>query len=275
VIKKYNCTGCHNIQIGQPTVLETMPLYQSPDWKEQLPPRLLTEGARVNPEWLMKFLTDPSLSGATGTLGLDQNGVGNRNGVRRYMEARMPTFNFSPNELRVLINFFIAASAQSQPYLPEPMDPLSEQERTMARALFNSQQAPCLKCHITNDSNVQGKTAPNFLIASERLKPGWVFRWLLDPAQISPGTAMPSGLFRRDQVHDRWIFNGQVPASFETYTGDHARLLVRYMFQLTPDEQRRIGGGGSSAPAPAASPPKTSARRAPGSRAGKRMVATR
>jgi hypothetical protein len=59
------------------------------------------------------------------------------------------------------------------------MEPLTEQERTLARALFTSQGAPCLKCHITDDNNVKGKTAPNFTIASQRLKPGWVFRWLL------------------------------------------------------------------------------------------------
>jgi hypothetical protein len=37
----------------------------------------------------------------------------------------------------------------------------------------------------------------------ERLKPDWTFRWLLDPAQISPGTAMPSGLV--PQEGDRWV----------------------------------------------------------------------
>jgi cytochrome c2 len=245
VIKKYNCMGCHNIQVGQRSTLDDLPLYQDPDWKEQLPPRLTSEGARVNPDWLLRFLNDPSLSGADGTTNLDQNGKGNRNGVRLYLEARMPTFNFSPNELRLLVNFFMAASAQSQPYIAEKLDPLTEQERTMARALFTSQAAPCLKCHITDNNNVKDKNAPNFLIAAERLKPGWTFRWLLDPAQISPGTAMPSGLFRREG--DRWVFSGPTPDSFKTYTKDHADLLVRYMFQFTPEEQRRLGGGGTSA----------------------------
>ncbi len=40
-------------------------------------------------------------------------------------------------------------------------------------------------------------TAPNFLLANERLKPDWVERWIKDPQAISPGTSMPSGLFRR------------------------------------------------------------------------------
>jgi hypothetical protein len=81
-------------------------------------------------------------------------------------------------------------------------------------------------------------TAPNFLAARERLKPDWTARWMLDPQAISPGTAMPSGLFRREGDH--WVFAGETPASFNGYTKDQVQLLVRYMFQLTPEEQRRL-----------------------------------
>ena len=61
---------------------------------------------------------------------------------------------------------------------------------------------------------------------------------MLDPARIAPGTAMPSGLFQRDG--DRWVFAGPTPPSFEGYKKDHADLLVRYMFQFTPDELNRL-----------------------------------
>lgn len=109
----------------------------------------------------------------------------------------------------------------------------------MARTLFSSQAAPCLKCHLVGDpGHDRFATAPNFLIAKERLKPDWTARWLTDPQSISPGTAMPSGLFRREG--ERWVFAGPVPAAFKEYSKDHIELLVRYMFQLTPDEQRRL-----------------------------------
>ena len=55
-------------------------------------------------------------------------------------------------------------------------------------------------------------TAPNFLLAHDRLKPGWTKRWILDPSMISPGTAMPSGLFKRDGDH--WVFSGPTPPIF-------------------------------------------------------------
>jgi cytochrome c551/c552 len=227
IVKKYNCMGCHQFIPGQKTILMGLPRYQ--DAQEQLPPKLLTEGARVDPEWLRRFLSNPALS-TTDT---------NRNGVRPYLAVRMPTFSFSDNELRKLVRFFQALSQQPMPYIPEQVPALSAQESDMARSLFSSSAAPCLKCHATGDAQHDKiATAPNFLLAKERLKPDWVERWILDPQAISPGTSMPSGLFRRENNH--WVFAGPTPPSFQGYGKDHSKLLVDYIFQLTPEEQRRV-----------------------------------
>ncbi len=286
VIKKYNCVGCHQMQVGQRSVVMDLPFYQTPEGKDLLPPRLTSEGARVDPTWLLRFLHDPSLSGektpaqqaadqiaaakrrsavaqltaqapaatraapggepagrrrpATSGHLKPQPGL-DRNGVRPYLKFRMPTFNFSPNELQTLVRFFMAMSGQQEPYIKEPLQPLTEQEKLVARQMFTS-GTPCLKCHITGDPAHDAKAiAPNFLLAGERLKPEWTFRWLLDPSQISPGTAMPTGLFRKEG--ERWVINlPNPPASANAYHDDHARLLVRYMMLLTPDEQRRLLG---------------------------------
>ena len=124
------------------------------------------------------------------------------------------------------------------PYIPEEVPVLTSKETEMARSLFSSTAAPCLKCHATGDpAHDKTATAPNFLLAKERLKPDWVERWILDPQAVSPGTAMPSGLFRRE--NDHWVFAGPVPPSFQGYNRDHTKLLVDYIFQLTADEQRR------------------------------------
>ncbi len=229
VVRKYNCMGCHKVHVGQNSIFDTMTKYQDPDWKDQKPPTLIGEGARVNPDWLMRFLNNPALS-ETDT---------NRDGVRQYLKARMPTFSFSDGEIRKLVRFFEAMSSQAQPFIAEKLDPLTDQERTMARQLFTSEGAPCLKCHMTGDPKHDSRaTAPNFTVAKERLKPGWTRRWMLDPALMSPGTAMPSGLFRREG--DRMVFAGPVPASFNGYEKDHADLLVRYMFSFTPEELSKM-----------------------------------
>jgi hypothetical protein len=147
----------------------------------------------------------------------------------------------------------MAMSGQQEPYIKEPLQPLTEQEKLVARQMFTS-GTPCLKCHITGEPVHDAKAiAPNFILASERLKPEWTFRWLLDPSQISPGTAMPSGLFRKEG--ERWVINlPNPPASANEYHDDHARLLVRYMMLMTPDEQRRLLATAPVAPAPAAQP---------------------
>lgn len=310
IVKKYNCMGCHNVQVGQKSVLQGLPFYQQGGalgdvqlGPEQLPPGLMTEGARVDPEWLLKFLCDPSLSNGSeqcrmlagsqtaangtgaarpesnvgrGDIANNQSGPGagqtqqgilppqpgeNRNGVRTYLRVRMPTFMFSPNELRALMRFFLAVSAQQEPYIKDPTatEPLSEGDRDLARALFTSPGAPCLKCHMTGDPGHDlTASAPNFLQAGQRLKPDWTFRWLLDPQRIMPGTAMPSELFKRDG--ERWVFNSTLPAgkeeAFAHYSGDHARLLVRYLLSLTPEEQARARSTApAQAPAPSGAPP--------------------
>jgi len=289
VIKKYNCQGCHQLQVGQRSVVQDLPFYQTPEGKDLLPPRLSSEGARVDPAWLLRFLHDPSLSGektpeqqrqinalsgsqaassqpapaaspgASPAANQTQNQAQklppqpglDRNGVRPYLQFRMPTFNFSPNELQVLVRFFMAMSGQQDPYIKEPLKPLTDQEKITARQMFTS-GTPCLKCHITGDPvHDQKAIAPNFLLASERLKPDWTFRWLLDPAQISPGTAMPTGLFRHEG--DRWVVNlPNPPQSVAAYQDDHARLLVRYMFLMNTDEQRQLLAAERSGPAPVA-----------------------
>ncbi|HST50762.1 MAG TPA: hypothetical protein VLJ61_02035 [Pyrinomonadaceae bacterium] len=319
IIKKYNCMGCHNVQVGQKSVLSGLPQYQEGGTlgaiqlgREQLPPGLMTEGARVDPNWLLRFLCDPSLSNGSeqchniglqlnasppaggasdtgqgkGSASNKQSGPGggaqsssnasqsqpaaadvlgalhaqpgeNRNGVRTYLRVRMPTFSFSPNELRTLVRFFLAVSAQQEPYIKQDLEPLTDGERNLARAIFTSRAAPCLKCHMTGDSTHDATaTAPNFLQAGSRLKQDWTFRWLLDPQRIMPGTAMPSGLFNRDG--ERWVFNSQPPPGmekeFQDYQGDHARLLVRYLLSLTPEEQARARAV-QNTPAPSGTTP--------------------
>ena len=227
VVKKYNCMGCHQLIPGQKTILMGLARYQ--DAQEQLPPKLLTEGARVDPQWLLRFLKNPSLN--------DKDT--NRNGIRSYLQVRMPTFSFSENELGKLVRFFQALSRQPFPYIPEEVPVLTAKETEMARSLFSSTAAPCLKCHATGDpAHDRTATAPNFLQARGRLKPDWMEQWMLDPQAISPGTSMPSGLFKRDNGH--WVFSGPTPPSFQGYDRDHTKLLVDYILQLTPEEQRRV-----------------------------------
>jgi cytochrome c551/c552 len=228
IVSKYNCTGCHQISVGQKTALMDLPMYQGEN-KAKLPPALIGEGARANPEWLAEFLRNPSLS-PTET---------HRNGVRTYLEVHMPNFHLTEEQIRTLVLFFEAMAHQDQPYIPQELKPLTPAETATARQLFTGKSAPCLKCHATGDpARDRNATAPNFLLAKGRLRPAWTERWITNPQLIIPGTTMPSGLFSREK--DRWVFSGPLPTRLQGYHGDHADLLVRYMFQMTPAEQRTL-----------------------------------
>jgi cytochrome c551/c552 len=228
IVTQYNCMGCHQIAVGQQSVLENLPMYQGEN-SVNLPPVLTFEGARVQPQWLKKFLANPALSD-TDT---------NRDGVRSYLKVRMPTFYFSDRQIGELVSFFEAMSSQPLQYVPPKLKPLTPQETAIARAIFTSPAAPCLKCHM--DGNAQHdktSSAPNLLLASGRLRPAWTLQWITEPNTMAPGTAMPSGLFRRE--NGRWVFNGPLPAIAKNYQGDMAELLVRYLFTMTPQEQQRV-----------------------------------
>jgi cytochrome c551/c552 len=225
VVAKYNCMGCHQIAVGQKSVLQTLPMYQGEN-SANLPPVLTFEGARVQPGWLKKFLADPALS-TTDT---------DRDGVRSYLQVRMPTFYLSKNEISTLVSFFEAMSSQPRQYMPPTLKPLTAQETQIARAIFTSPAAPCLKCHMTGvPAHDKNASAPDLLLAKDRLRPAWTLQWITNPAAMAPGTAMPSGLFRKE--NGRWVFNGPLPAIAKNYKGDMARLLVRYLFEMTPQEQ--------------------------------------
>ncbi len=171
IVTKYNCMGCHQVDIGQSSVLMGLPMYQGED-KIGLPPVLTSEGARVNPEWLKGFLANPALS-TTDT---------NRDGVRSYLQVRMPTFYFSDGEVRSLVLFFQAMSHQQQPFIQEKRVPLTPTEVAAARSIFTSTAAPCLKCHAIGDpAHDKNATAPNFLLDKDRLNTAWTVRWITDP----------------------------------------------------------------------------------------------
>src|SRR5207244_604349 len=143
VIKKYNCMGCHVLQPGEKPTAPSSPS----------PTTSASPAAQAKPSAAANDQTGGRLQPQPGA---------NRNGVRPYIQVHMPTFNFSPNELRVLVRFFMAVSSQNEPYIKEPMDPMTESEKSIARNIFVS-GTPCLKCHITGEPAHDAKAiAPNF-----------------------------------------------------------------------------------------------------------------
>jgi hypothetical protein len=67
-----------------------------PDARGALPPTLVGQGERTQPDWLYNFLLDPQP-------------------IRRLAILRMPKFNMSKDEARMLVDYFAAVTRQTNP----------------------------------------------------------------------------------------------------------------------------------------------------------------
>ncbi len=155
-----------------------------------LPPPLLGEGVKVQPEWLHSFLLEPYP-------------------IRPAVFLRMPKFNMSPAEATQLVDYFAARDAAEYPF---PFDDrLLANHLEMEAAKFAggeggvksrldhamqivTNQNYCIKCHLIGNykpvSN-QRALAPDLSKVQFRLRPEYVKRWIANPKSILPYTAMP------------------------------------------------------------------------------------
>jgi mono/diheme cytochrome c family protein len=232
VVEKYNCAGCHALRPGDVPELWKTPWFQvegsnSPVWTDangeehrggpdRRPPTLVGEGARVDPQWLAEFLRNPALS---------RKNV-YRNGLRTYLNVRMPTYDLSENEIGKLVRFFNALSKQPLPYVRPEQVPLTAQEAAAARTILKTE---CAKCHATADATTFSAdvNAPGFFHAQARLRPAWMGRLIQTPTKLLPGTSMVPWFEQKD---GHWMFKKSLPAGM-TITGDHVDLMVRFLAQ--------------------------------------------
>jgi len=158
------------------------------------PPPLYQEGIKVQTNWLYSFLLEPGK-------------------IRYTTVLRMPRFNMSPQEARVLANYFAAVDGAQFPYEdqgPKDVDYLEQKSADLTAAgLLTDEQSYmneswhllngplCVKCHSVGGrrfkasdpaKDIQG---PNLVDVQNRLRPDWVKLWLYKPAWVTPYTSMP------------------------------------------------------------------------------------
>lgn len=179
-----------------------------------VPPPLVGEGKKVQPDWLHDFLLDPHK-------------------IRPAVVLRMPKFNMSPAEATKLVNYFAAmdkavypyefkkrrrtdhlakAEAEFQRYLKTIGDKAGGEGGNLPKNRFDAamnivvDKNYCRQCHIVADYDPGGDPkakAPNLANVYQRLRPNYVRRWIARPAQILPYTAMPENVKYKpqDPVH--------------------------------------------------------------------------
>ncbi len=168
ILNQYNCRGCHIIDGIGGQIADVIGA------SEYSPPNLNTEGEKVQPSWLFKFLKEPTL-------------------IRPNLQVRMPTFSLSDDEWNSVIKAFQDLDKnnlafESDYHVNTRSDKYKAGEKLQELGV-------CSNCHFygtTYPKQGAETWAPNLALSKERLRPEWLVKWLDDPQKVMPGTKMPA-----------------------------------------------------------------------------------
>lgn len=182
LIQERNCRGCHVIDgLGGSitSVLNEILMREGYTEEEAVafsPPSLDGEGEKVQPDWLFRFVKEPTE-------------------IRPWMKVRMPTFYLSDEDALTIEQYFTHASKQKFPYRYLDKEPLRGSTLRAARLLVSADYFACFSCHQQGAKKPEGPItdwAPDLALAKARLRPEWIPKWLRNPSLIQPGTKMPT-----------------------------------------------------------------------------------
>jgi len=148
-----------------------------------LPPPLMEEGKKVQPDWLHDFLMDPTK-------------------IRPAAILRMPNFHMASDDAAKLVDYFAAVSGAEFPYeykSRQRASYLAKLEAAQPERLSDAMNIVvnsnyCVKCHLVSDFQPQGDPAtfgPNLAGIYRRLRPEYVRSWVANPKRTLPYTGMP------------------------------------------------------------------------------------
>lgn len=185
-ILDYGCRLCHEIEPGESPYVNTVI-----ERGHLLPPRLVGEGAKIQPKWLVGFLDKPVR-------------------MRIWMTMGMPYFYLPQEENHAFVQYFRQKSGfDPTPIdayrLPFEMSALSSEEQAMG--IYRFKHDRCAQCHPVNfDKGLPKNVDPDdlaidLLMAKDRLRYEWVRDFLRNPDQFAgEGTRMPFIYFTPDGV---------------------------------------------------------------------------
>ena len=166
-LEALNCVACHERDgRGGPDVARKAYFQGDHNLGDtgRYPPPLTGVGRKLQPEWLAKVLTG-------------------ENRVRPYLQTKMPIYGTATAGL--------AAALGSTDAKPET--PLPGGDDTAGRKLLGTQGGVgCITCHKWGDHPALGIQALDLSNLGQRIQPGWLREYLVNPAGYRPGTLMPS-----------------------------------------------------------------------------------
>lgn len=182
LVKEYNCQGCHILEERGGQIRETLPDIAL------APPNIRGEGAKVQSDWLFAFVNAPK----TGQ-------------IRPWLKVRMPTFEFSDDQLNTLTHYFASLEKARYPF-QNPVTSLDAKSREAGARSFEAMK--CFQCHPSSPEGFQkalqeGKQpadlAPILSAAHNRLRYDWINDWIKRPEEWMPGTRMPTNFPKEDE----------------------------------------------------------------------------
>jgi cbb3-type cytochrome oxidase cytochrome c subunit len=177
-----NCKGCHIVEGEGGDIRDPLVASYVADGQDEagavgfVPPILNGEGAKVQPDWLFKFLKEVTP-------------------IRPWLDVRMPAFGLSDPEAIDITTYFARLDEQQFPYQTVEAKHLDSKQIQAGEMLFSADIYNCWTCHQQGSIKPKGDPAsyaPDLTMAKERLKPEWMSQWLWDPQQLAPGTKMPT-----------------------------------------------------------------------------------
>ncbi len=152
IIQKYSCLKCHTINGTGGTIA----------------PDLSIVGSQDQQKWVESYFKVPY-------------------SLRPIMEERMPNLFISEDEIGTVTDYFFKVLLSDSISIPGGFDN-SAAAITRGQGLFREKYG-CQSCHIVGGTG--GYVGPPLDKTGERLQPGWIYRWLLNPQKYKPETIEP------------------------------------------------------------------------------------
>jgi cytochrome c2 len=157
LVERYRCLSCHQVH-GWGGTISTVPLDRV--------------GSQLQRDYISSYLQNPSA-------------------VRVSVEARMPHFNMTSGEAKMIADYL------SRVFVDDSLEQASPRGASVQRGSRLYDTLGCRGCHIVGGQG--GYVGPDLSDSARRLKPGWVAAWLRKPQRWKPGTLQPDyGLSAED-----------------------------------------------------------------------------
>ncbi|RMI13308.1 MAG: cytochrome c [Calditrichaeota bacterium] len=163
IFRKYSCLKCHSIRHTGGNIA----------------PDLSIVGSQLKREWVENYFKLPYT-------------------LRPIVTERMPNLFIDRHEIQVLTDFFYTMLIDDRLTLDAPLD-TSEAAIERGRGLFWEKYG-CQSCHILGGKG--GYVGPPLDNVGDRLQPGWLYHYLLDPLRYKPDSVEPRTGMTREEARD-------------------------------------------------------------------------